>query len=119
MEKEYLMRKLSMTVLLMFILAIFLNLSGCSTASHEAHKHGDMQMGAQGSETTSHEAHKHGGMSKDAQSSETNKQTTCPVLGGEIDKKFYVDHMGKRIYFCCEMCIDKFKEDPEKYMKKL
>ena len=46
-------------------------------------------------------------------------QTHCPVMGGEIDKEFYVDHMGKQIYFCCEMCIDKFKEDPEKYMKKL
>ncbi len=81
---------------MMFILAIFLILSGCSTASHEAHKHGDMQMGDQGSE-----------------------QTNCPVLGGEIDKKFYVDHMSKRVYFCCKMCIDKFNEEPEKYMKKL
>ena len=80
----------------MFILAIFLILSGCSSASHEAHKHGDMQMGVQGSE-----------------------QTNCTVFGGEIDKKFYVDHMDKRIYFCCKMCIAKFNEDPEKYMKKL
>lgn len=90
------MRTSSITVLMMFILAIFLTLSGCSTASHEAHKHGDMQMGVQGSE-----------------------QTNCPVMGGEIDKKFYVDHMGKRVYFCCEMCIAKFNEEPEKYMKKL
>ncbi len=48
-----------------------------------------------------------------------SEQTNCPVLGGEIDKKFYVDHMGKRVYFCCKMCIEKFNEEPEKYMKKL
>ena len=90
------MRKISIPFRMMFILAIFLILSGCSTASHEAHKHGDMQMGVQGTE-----------------------QTNCPVMGGDIDKKFYVEHMGKRIYFCCEMCIAKFKEDPKQYMEKL
>ena len=93
------MCKSSITFLMMFILVIFLILSGCSSASHEAHKHGDMQMGAKGTGT--------------------KVQTTCPVLGGEIDKKFYVDHMGKRVYFCCKMCIAKFNEEPEKYMKKL
>ena len=90
------MRKLSITFFMMFTLAMFLTFSGCS---HFTHKHGDMQMGAQGSMT--------------------KVQTTCPVLGGEIDKKFYVDHMGKRVYFCCKMCIAKFNEEPEKYMKKL
>ncbi len=90
------MRKSSITFLMMSILAIFLILSGCSSASHGVHKHGDMQMGVQGSE-----------------------QTNCPVLDGEIDKEFYVDHMGKRVYFCCKMCIAKFNEEPEKYMKKL
>ncbi|MFC1693094.1 YHS domain-containing protein [Candidatus Latescibacterota bacterium] len=90
------MCKSSISFLIIFIMAIFLILSGCSSASHEAYKHGDMQMGVQGSE-----------------------QTNCPVFGGEIDKKFYVDHMGKRIYFCCKMCIAKFNEEPEKYMKKL
>lgn len=26
---------------------------------------------------------------------------------------------GKRIYFCCPPCIQEFKRDPEKYMKKM
>jgi YHS domain-containing protein len=55
----------------------------------------------------------------EGEATEPKAQTKCPVLGGEIDKSVYVDHGGKRIYFCCEMCIDKFKKDPEKYMKKL
>jgi YHS domain-containing protein len=47
------------------------------------------------------------------------KQTVCPVMGGEIDKEIYADYNGKRIYFCCQYCLNTFKKDPEKYMKKL
>ena len=46
-------------------------------------------------------------------------QTTCPVLGGNIDKNVYADYQGKRFYFCCKGCDDEFKKDPEKYLKKL
>ena len=46
-------------------------------------------------------------------------QTTCPVMGDPIDKKYYVDYQGKRVYFCCSLCPPKFKADPEKYMKKM
>ncbi|MFC1453940.1 YHS domain-containing protein [Verrucomicrobiota bacterium] len=46
-------------------------------------------------------------------------QTTCPVMGGKIDKKIYADYNGKRVYFCCAGCIQQFKSDPEKYLKKL
>jgi len=46
-------------------------------------------------------------------------QTTCPVLGGDIDKSVYVDYQGKRIYFCCMGCDAEFKKNPEMYMKKL
>jgi len=46
-------------------------------------------------------------------------QTVCPVLGGNVDRKVYVDYKGKRIYFCCTGCDAEFKKDPEKYMKKI
>jgi hypothetical protein len=46
-------------------------------------------------------------------------QETCPIMGEPINKKFYVDYQGKRIYACCGMCPDKIKQDPEKYIKKL
>jgi YHS domain-containing protein len=46
-------------------------------------------------------------------------QTTCPVMGEPIDKSRYVDYNGKRIYVCCADCIEKVKNDPEKYIKKL
>ena len=49
----------------------------------------------------------------------TIEQTTCPVMGNPIDKNVSTDYNGKRVYFCCPMCIDKFKSEPEKYMKKM
>jgi len=46
-------------------------------------------------------------------------QTTCPVMGGKVDKSIYADVNGKRIYVCCTGCIAKVKADPDKYIKKL
>ena len=46
-------------------------------------------------------------------------QTTCPVMGGKINKKQYTDVKGKRIYVCCPGCIGKIEADPEKFIKKL
>jgi YHS domain-containing protein len=46
-------------------------------------------------------------------------QATCPVMGGQINKEFYSDYEGKRVYFCCPACIPEFKKDPAKYIKKL
>ncbi len=46
-------------------------------------------------------------------------QTTCPIMGGAIDKDVYADHAGKRMYFCCPACIGKFKKDPAKHIKRL
>ena len=47
------------------------------------------------------------------------QQTTCPLMGGKINRKTYADHDGKRVYFCCKDCVGKFKKDPAKYIKKL
>lgn len=46
-------------------------------------------------------------------------QTKCPVMGGRINEKVYTDYNGKRIYFCCAGCIGAFKNNPEKYVKKM
>jgi len=47
------------------------------------------------------------------------KQTVCPVMGGKIDTSLFVDAGGKRIYVCCEGCIEKVKADPAKYIAQL
>lgn len=49
----------------------------------------------------------------------TPNQTKCPVMGGDISKKSFLDHKGKRIYFCCPGCDKTFLKDPEKYLKKM
>ena len=49
----------------------------------------------------------------------TKAQETCPVMGGKISRKVFVDYKGKRVYFCCPGCIGKFQQDPEKYIKDL
>ncbi len=63
-------------------------------------------------------AHKAGSGAK-SEPSELAPQSTCPVMGGEIEKELYADHDGKRVYFCCEGCIGEFNKDPETYLGKL
>lgn len=46
-------------------------------------------------------------------------QTTCPVMGGPIDKSLYVDAKGKRIYLCCAACEDAIRAEPDKYIRKI
>jgi YHS domain-containing protein len=50
---------------------------------------------------------------------ELKSQTLCPVMGEKINKEIYVDHNGERYYFCCKGCVEKFKADPETYIKKM
>src|SRR4030042_1422184 len=47
------------------------------------------------------------------------EQTTCPVMGGAINKDIFVEYEGKKVYFCCSACPDAFKADPQKYIAKL
>lgn len=47
------------------------------------------------------------------------KQTTCPVMGGKINKALYADVNGNRIYVCCKGCIAKIKAEPSKFIEKM
>ncbi len=46
--------------------------------------------------------------------------TVCPVTGEKIDAKTKAtyEYQGKIYNFCCPMCIDEFKKDPDKYINK-
>lgn len=59
---------------------------------------------------------------------ETTKQAVnagnkiCPVSGekiGEGMEAVTYEYEGKTYNFCCAMCIDEFKKDPQKYIKKV
>ena len=47
------------------------------------------------------------------------EQKTCPVMDGPINKELYTEYKGKKVYFCCAGCKEKFEADPEKYLDKL
>ena len=50
------------------------------------------------------------------QTESTSAEPLCPVMEDEpIDPKTWVRYRGKRVYVCCEECVQRFKEDPEKY----
>jgi len=68
--------------------------------------------------TQGHERHEHA-----AASTETAKenvaaaeQTTCPIMGGTIDKNIFTEYKGKKVYFCCAGCKEQFEKEPEKYI---
>jgi YHS domain-containing protein len=46
-------------------------------------------------------------------------QTACPVTDETIDKAIFADYEGKRVYFCCQDCLAKFKADPKTIVDKL
>ena len=47
--------------------------------------------------------------------------TICPVSGEKIDDKMKTtyEYEGKIYNFCCASCVDDFKKDPQKYIKKV
>ncbi len=47
------------------------------------------------------------------------EQTTCPIMGTVINKALFTEHKGKKVYFCCSPCEEKFEAEPDKYIAKL
>ncbi|MBN1126051.1 MAG: efflux RND transporter periplasmic adaptor subunit [Sedimentisphaerales bacterium] len=48
-----------------------------------------------------------------------SEQTICPVMGFAVNKDIFIEYQGKKIYFCCAGCEEKFLAEPEKYLTKL
>ena len=46
-------------------------------------------------------------------------QTRCPVIGRAIDEEVFVEHGGRRVYFCCTACEGTFKKAPRLFLAKL
>ncbi|MFH1943864.1 MAG: YHS domain-containing protein [bacterium] len=42
----------------------------------------------------------------------------CPVSGKPANPEVFTEYQGKKVYFCCEGCKEKFLASPEKYLKK-
>lgn len=61
----------------------------------------------------------------DSQPSTSNKNEVtkaddlvCVVSGEEADPELKMEYKGETYYFCCKKCMKKFKDNPEKYIKK-
>lgn len=54
----------------------------------------------------------------------TESQSVCPIMGGVVDKKtaeaegLVREYKGRKYYFCCDGCPEKFDVDPESYINK-
>jgi YHS domain-containing protein len=46
-------------------------------------------------------------------------QKVCPISDFDIDPAVFVEHEGKKVYFCCPGCIETFQKEPAKYLSKL
>jgi len=52
--------------------------------------------------------------------SETPTNHLCPVMiGTKVDPAIWVDHEGRRVWFCCESCRERFRADPAFYLASL
>ena len=47
------------------------------------------------------------------------EQTLCPIMDQPVNKELFVEYEGKKVYFCCPGCEEKFAAAPEKYLTKL
>ena len=51
---------------------------------------------------------------------EAIEQKTCPIMDGNpINKDLFVEYKGKKVYFCCAGCKEKFLANPEQYVATL
>lgn len=87
-------------------------LAGCSDGEGGQHEHG------MDTETGMH-AHAEGEHAEQVLADlPDGANQICPVMGGPVDPAIYADHDGRRIYFCCDPCVEKYKKDPARYAGK-
>lgn len=72
-----------------------------------------------------HSEHEHGSTGATIQTNPTEaievKNKICPVSDEKIDEEMRAtyEYEGRIYNFCCAACIEEFKKDPEKYIKKV
>ena len=101
-----------MTIAGLFLMTSII-LTGCEESEPEATSPASMEM--------NHDMAEHEAVMAETttQVASTSEQTLCPVMDAPINKALFVEHEGKKVYFCCAGCEKVFKENPEKYLAKL
>jgi YHS domain-containing protein len=104
--------KTSTIILSTIAVALAFGFSGCKKKEQTAAPAKEMSM--EGMHMQAADANKTA-----AETAAPGEQTLCPVTGDKIDKNIFVEYKGKKVYFCCKMCVAPFNKDPEKYISKL
>jgi YHS domain-containing protein len=104
----------TMLVVTGILLVGLIMINGCKKGEPAASETSTEQM--QG-----HEGHEHAAMMEgsDKAVAAAIEQKICPVMGNPINKDIFIEYKGKKVYFCCPGCEEKFKAEPEKYIAKL
>jgi len=97
-----------------FVVSVFLTLAaGALTYPLSGAAHADQAILVAESDSHSH------GASEAVTSSAAGAQRFCPITGEPINKNVYLDHKGKRVYFCCNDCKAAFEKNPDKHIEAL
>ena len=126
-------KALTVAVFSMIVILVAFSVSGCKeeksaqTAQHvdehAGHDHAAMSemKTADTAETDPHAGHDHSaaGTTTAKMTMASAEQTTCPIMGGKINKAVFTEYKGKKVYFCCPGCDKTFNTDPAKYISKL
>jgi len=93
---------------------------------HEGHDHAEGEGHEDGHDhdgdgKADHDAHEHAAVEY-VKGSADYTLTTCVVSGedlGDLEDRVVIKHEGREVQFCCEMCVETFQENPDKFMAKL
>jgi YHS domain-containing protein len=111
---------------ILFAVGIFLFILGINKLSFAT--------GCHGGSAKEEGAHKHSSHEEKVKATAKTTQETkekainvgnkiCPVSGEKIDssgmKAVIYEYQGKIYNFCCSMCVEEFKKNPEEYIKKI
>jgi YHS domain-containing protein len=109
-------RRMTIWMMLLGVVALsmgLLALDGCKKSDESSTK--------TAREMQSHEGHEHAAMEAEpaADTVSSIEQKTCPVMGGAINEDIFVEYKGKKVYFCCAGCEERFLANPEQYLAEL
>lgn len=117
-------KALKLTTTLLGVCALgFFNLNCGGDHDHEGHDHDADGHHEKGENKEAGGAIDGGGKSAAAGGvPDTYPLKTCVVSGeelGSMGEPFVIVHEGTTVKFCCDGCVDDFKEDPAPYLAKL
>ena len=109
-------KALTFTAAILATFGVLVLLSGCD----EEPAAQQTQQAEQTHDGHEHASHDHASADEPVVQTASLVQETCPIMeGNPINKNLFVEYEGKKVYFCCPGCSDRFLAAPEQYVAKL